>query len=161
MAVMPEGDRAVVNIGHLLALSKLFSIPVVVTEQYPRGLGPTVRELAEAMAGIERIEKIEFSCMDRREIAKRISDATRRHVVIVGMEAHVCVLQTCLDLLADGYAVHIVRDGVCSRSTEDKENALEMMRDAGAVITTTETVLFQVLGKAGTDEFKVISRRIK
>lgn len=161
VAAMPERERVVTNVGHLLALSTLFSIPVLVTEQYPRGLGPTVPDLAEALVGVDKVEKLEFSCMERCEVAKKLADTGRRHVAIVGMEAHVCVLQTCLDLLADGYAVHVVRDGVCSRSAEDKENALEMMRDAGAVITTTETLLFQVLGRAGTDEFKAISKRIK
>jgi nicotinamidase-related amidase len=161
VAAMPEREEVVSNIGHLLALSKMFSIPVVATEQYPRGLGGTVTEIAESMPEMKPIDKIEFSCLDQSEVSRRLVAAGRRFVVIVGMEAHVCVLQTCLDLLARGYDVHIVRDAVCSRSVDDKENALEMMRDAGAVITTTETVLFQALGRAGTEEFKAISRRIK
>jgi nicotinamidase-related amidase len=161
VAAMAERERVVANVGHLLALGKMFAIPAVVTEQYPRGLGPTVPAVGEAIAGTSVIEKLEFSCLEKCEVATRLADPQRRHVVVVGMEAHVCVLQTCLDLLADGYTVHVVRDAVCSRSAEDKENALEMMRDAGAVITTTETVLFQVLQRAGTDEFKAISKRIK
>jgi len=161
VAAMPERERVVTNIGHLVALGKMFAIPAVVTEQYPRGLGPTVPAVAEAIAGTSVIEKLEFCCLEKCEVATRLADSQRRQVVVVGMEAHVCVLQTCLDLLADGYTVHVVRDATCSRSAEDKENALEMMRDAGAVITTTETVLFQVLQRAGTDEFKAISKRIK
>jgi nicotinamidase-related amidase len=161
VAAMPEGDKVVANVGHLLALSKMFSIPVVATEQYPKGLGPTVPALAEAIAGVKPVEKLEFSCLGQCEVAKRVTASGRRHVAVAGMETHVCVLQTCMDLLADGYVVHVVRDAVCSRSEEDKDNALEMMRDAGAVITTTETVLFQVLEKAGSDEFKAISKRIK
>ncbi len=161
VAAMEERERVVRNVGRLLALSKLFAIPVVVTEQYPRGLGASVPVVAEAIPEAERIEKLEFSCPDRREVSERMLAAGRRKVVVAGMEAHVCVLQTCLDLLASGYAVHVVRDAVCSRSAEDKENALEMMRDAGAVITTAETVLFQVLGRAGTDEFKAISKLVR
>lgn len=161
VAAMPERDRVVANVGHLLALAKMFSLPVVVTEQYPRGLGASVPEVADVIPATDRMEKLEFSCLDRCEVADRLGAAGRRRVVIVGMEAHVCVLQTCLDLLASGYIVHVVRDAVCSRSAEDKENAMDLMRDAGAVITTTETVLFQVLGRAGTEEFKAISRRIK
>jgi nicotinamidase-related amidase len=107
------------------------------------------------------VEKLEFSCMCLPEVTSRLRSAGRRYVAVAGMEAHVCVLQTCLDLLAQGYLVHVVRDAVCSRSAEDKDNALEMMRGAGAVITTTETLLFQILGRAGTDEFKAISKRIK
>ena len=77
------------------------------------------------------------------------------------METHVCVLQTCIGLLKEGYAVHVVGDAMCSRTEADFKTGLEYMRDAGAVITGTETVLFQLLGKAGTDEFKIISKRIK
>lgn len=159
VAAMSERDKVVTNISHLLALSKMFAIPLVVTEQYPKGLGASLPVITEAAE--ERIEKLEFSCLDRCEVAEMLTAAERRQVVVVGMEAHVCVLQTCLDLLAAGYDVHVVRDAVCSRKAEDKENALEIMRDAGAVITTTETVLFQILGRAGTDEFKAISRRIR
>lgn len=161
VAVMPERAKVVANVGHLLTIAKLFTIPVAVTEQYPRGLGPSVTEVAEAVPAGERMEKLEFSCLDQRDVAERLKAAGRPKIAVVGMEAHVCILQTCLDLLAEGYVVHVVRDAVCSRSAEDKENALEMMRDAGSVITTTETVLFQVLGRAGTEEFKAVSRRIR
>ncbi|MDW5563698.1 MAG: hydrolase [Methanomassiliicoccus sp.] len=161
VAAMPERERVVANVSHLLALSTLFSVPVVVTEQYPRGLGPTIPEVASAISPMDPLEKLTFSCLDHCEVPQRLTASGRRTVVVVGMEAHVCVLQTCLDLLTAGYNVHVVRDAVCSRSAEDKANALDLLRDAGAVVTTTETVLFQVLGKAGTDEFKAISRRVK
>jgi nicotinamidase-related amidase len=159
VAAMPDGLRVVANTEHLLALSAMLSLPTLVTEQYPRGLGSTVPELRGSVPA--PVEKLEFSCMCLPEVTSRLRSAGRRYVAVAGMEAHVCVLQTCLDLLAQGYLVHVVRDAVCSRSAEDKDNALEMMRGAGAVITTTETLLFQILGRAGTDEFKAISKRIK
>jgi nicotinamidase-related amidase len=85
----------------------------------------------------------------------------RKTIVLTGMETHVCVLQTCLDLLQQGFHVHLVKNAVCSRSKENWETGIEFMRDAGAVITCTETVLFQLLKVAGTDEFRAIAKRIK
>jgi nicotinamidase-related amidase len=85
----------------------------------------------------------------------------RQQVVLAGMETHVCVLQTCLDLLKEGFDVHVVSDAVCSRTKQNYRAGLEFMRDAGAVISCTETVLFQLLEKAGTEPFKIISKRIK
>lgn len=161
VAAMSEGPEVVANVGHLVAMCNLLSIPVVVTEQYRRGLGGTVPPIAEAVQGLDPVDKLEFSCLDNEEVCSRLSSPGRRQVAVVGMEAHICVLQTCLDLLARGYTVHVVKDAVCSRSPHNKATALEMMRDAGAVITTAETLLFQVLGKAGTDEFRAISKRIR
>ena len=91
----------------------------------------------------------------------RLSATGRKKVILAGMETHVCVLQTCIGLLKSGYAVHAVNDAICSRTEDNFKTAIEFMRDAGAVITCTETVLFQLLEKAGTEEFKIISKRIK
>lgn len=160
-AVMSERQKVIDNCLHLVEISRLLSIPIVVTEQYPKGLGPTVSEIKVALPSYDPDEKISFSCCKDAEFIKRLHATGRKKVILAGMETHVCVLQTCIGLLKEGYAVHVVGDAMCSRTEADFKTGLEYMRDAGAVITGTETVLFQLLGKAGTDEFKIISKRIK
>jgi nicotinamidase-related amidase len=102
-----------------------------------------------------------FSCSDEPSFLDIIKRVNRRRLVLMGMETHICVLQTCIGLLQNGYNVHVVSDAVCSRKDDNRKVAIEFMRDAGAIITCTETVLFQLLKKAGTEEFKAISMRIK
>ncbi|MBI5100420.1 MAG: hydrolase [Nitrospirae bacterium] len=159
--VMSERKKVVDNCLHLIELCGLQGVPVILNEQYPKGLGPTVPELRDALKGISAHEKVTFSCCGMGSFARTLEATGRKKVVLVGMETHVCVLQTCIDLLKRGYIVHAVRDAICSRTTENHGIAMEYMRDAGAVVTCTEAVLFQLLEKAGSDEFKVISKRIK
>lgn len=159
--VMDERQKVVVNTNHLIEASKLLSVPVIVTEQYPKGLGPTVPEVKCALQAYAPLEKITFSCCGESSFKSALSETGRKTVLLVGMETHVCVLQTCIDLLADGYNVHCVDDAVCSRKMENYRTAIEYMRNAGAVITCTETALFQLLVRAGSDEFKAISKRIR
>lgn len=160
-AVMGERKKVVDNCLHLIELSKLLDIPVILNEQYPKGLGPTVSEIREALHPYEPLEKVTFSCCKGPSFIDRLSATSKKRIILVGMETHVCVLQTCIGLLEAGYRVHAVSDATCSRTKEDFDTAIEFMRDAGAVITCTETVLFQLLEKAGTEEFKIISKRIK
>ena len=160
-AAMSEKQKVLTNTLHLIEAAKLLALPLLVTEQYPKGLGPTVPEIREAIQVLTPVEKITFSCCGEQLFVKAVRDASRKQIILVGMETHVCILQTCLDLLKEGYAVHVVSDGVCSRSKQCYTAGIEFMRDAGAVITCAETVLFQLLEKAGSEEFKVISRRIK
>ncbi len=159
--VMDEREKVIENVQHLLELSRLFNIPVVVTEQYPRGLGQTVDEIKECLPEYAPIEKITFSCCDESAFMEKIKAIGKKTLLVTGMETHICVLQTCLGLLDNGYNVHLISDAVTSRKQDDKTLAIETMREAGAVITCTETVLFQILKNAGTEEFKIISRRIK
>jgi nicotinamidase-related amidase len=158
---MSEKDRVVNNTIHLIEAARLLGLPVLVTEQYPKGLGPTVLEIKESLQTYVPIEKITFSCCGEPSFPDAVSATGKKQIILTGMETHVCVLQTCIDLLGAGYDVHVVSDAICSRSTENYRTALEYMRDAGAVITCTETVLFQLLERAGSEEFKAISRRIK
>ncbi len=159
--VMKYREMVITNTGHLLEAAKLLHIPVLVTEQYPRGLGPTVEEVKKALPSYEPIEKVTFDCCRSDGFSEAVASLKREQIILAGMETHVCVLQTCLSLLRENYTVHLPSDAVCSRKKEDYLTAKEMMRDAGAVITCTETVLFQLLEKAGTPEFKTISKRIK
>lgn len=161
-AVMKERERVITNTLHLIEAARILQVPIFVTEQYPKGLGPTVKEIRDALIDHYRpIEKITFSCCKDKTFIDALSQVGRKRVIICGMETHVCILQTCIDLLRGNYYVHVVRDGVCSRAEEDFITGIEFMRDAGAVVTCTETVLFQLLEKAGTEEFKIISKRIR
>lgn len=139
----------------------IFGVPLVVTEQYPKGLGQTVPELAQILKTVGRTdprpEKLRFSAAEATgwpPAAER--DDSRHHVVIAGIETHICVLQTALDLLAIGYRVFICVDAVSSRSSTDHEIALTRLRDSGAIVTTTESVLFEWCETAGGEQFKQI-----
>ena len=160
-AVMSERKKVVDNCLHLIEISKLLNIPILLNEQYPKGLGPTVSEIREALHPYEPLEKMTFSCCREGSFLNSLAASGRKKVILAGMETHVCVLQTAVDLLKTGYLVHLVKDATCSRTPDNFNAGTEFMRDAGAVITCTETALFQLLEKAGTDEFKAISKRIK
>ncbi|WP_333653472.1 hydrolase [Dissulfurispira sp.] len=160
-AAMKVRDDVVKNCLHLIELSKMLNIPIVVTEQYPKGLGQTVAEIKDALPSYQPIEKLTFSCCEEPNFLNEIKRLDKKTIILTGMETHICVLQTCIGLLKEGFHVHLVRDAVCSRAKENWKAGVEFMRDAGAVITCTETVLFQLLKVAGTEEFKAISKRIK
>lgn len=159
--VMKVKDDVVKNCLHLIELAKTYNIPILVTEQYPKGLGQTLEEIRDALPSYNPIEKLSFNCCEEPLFLERIKDVNKKNVIIVGMETHICILQTCIGLLKMGLNIHIVKDAVCSRFKENWKTGIELMRDAGAVITCTETILFQVLKIAGTEEFRAISRRIK
>jgi len=148
------------NIPLLIDGFKTLGLPMMATEQYSKGLGHTIPELENATEH-HCIEKLTFSCCGDEGFLSALNKIKARQVVVVGMETHVCVLQTVIDLLDRGYVVHLVRDAVSSRFVNDFNNALELAAAAGAVITTTETVLFQLVKVAGSDNFKAISRLVR
>jgi nicotinamidase-related amidase len=160
-AVMKEKDKVVKNNVHLVELAKMIGMPIMVTEQYPKGLGTTVREIREALLLYRPIEKMTFDCCGQSTFLEELKEHNKRNVILTGMETHICVLQTCIGLLNGGINVHVVQDAMCSRTKENWIAGTEFMRDAGAVLTCTETVLFQLLKVAGTEEFKAVSRMIK
>ncbi len=159
--VMEERGPVIKNTACLIELAGLYDIPVIITEQYPKGLGQTVKEIRDALPDYCPVEKISFDCCGEDTFPGALGKEGKKKIVVAGMETHVCVLQTVLSLLKEGYAVHLVADAVCSRDRKNKKIALDLMANAGAVVTCTETVLFQVLKKAGTDEFRTISRMIR
>jgi len=159
--IMKEKDKVVNSCRHLIELAKMQGIPVVVTEQYPKGLGRTLPELQSAVPDYKPIEKTAFNCCGEPAFLTEIKKLGKKQVIMTGMETHICVLQTTIGLLQEGVTVHVVQDAVCSRAKENWKTGIAFMRDAGAVVTCTETVLFQLLKVAGTDEFKKISQRIK
>jgi nicotinamidase-related amidase len=138
----------------------LLTLPVVVTEQYPQGLGHTITELLPHMKHAPVIEKTAFSaCAEPKFNAKLSRDKSQ--VILLGMETHICVLQTAMDLLANHKQVFVVEDAVISRNPQNKANAVARMRDAGCVITNTESVLFECIGHAQHDAFKAIAKLIR
>ena len=164
LAVMPETERdaAVKHTEILLQAAKALEIPVIYTEQYPKGLGPTTPALLERMpAGARSFSKTGFSCCAAEGFWQALKAGNRRQVIIVGQEAHVCVLQTALELATRDYRVFVVEDGVCSRSIVHKRNALARMREAGVAVTNFESVVFEWLRDAAHPAFKRISELLR
>lgn len=167
-AAMPEDIDAQArrNVTILIELARRFAIPVVVTQQYPRGLGATVADIEEALSGLDpvhRYDKTEFSACEAAGFAavREALGEDRDQWIVTGMEAHVCVYQTVRQLAAAGDAVHVVRDAVLSRKKSNWHVGVNLMERAGAIITSTEVVVFDVLGCAGSDDFKAMSRLIR
>lgn len=160
MNAMKDKERVYKNSNILLKAAKQLNIPVILTEQYPKGLGITVDEIKNNLPKHFYLDKITFSaCGDN--LNSELSRLGRKNIIVTGSETHICVFQTVRDLLALGYNIHLAKDAVCSRTDENYNNALELMREMGAVITNTETILFDLLKLAGTPDFKVISPLIK
>jgi nicotinamidase-related amidase len=148
------------NVAILQEAAVELGVPVVATEQYVKGLGETMACLKERLTE-PALEKMTFSCCGDSAFIDKLKSLGRKQIVITGMESHVCVLQTVLELLDAGFVVHLVRDAVMSRRKENWFVGLEMAREAGAVITSTEAALFQLLRVAGTEEFKKLSKLVR
>ena len=161
LAMNPQALAAVEkNAGVLIRVARRLGLPVFATEQYPKGLGHTVPGL-RALLEEAPMEKLEFSCGASKEIARRILASGRRQVIVVGMEAHVCVFQTVRDLARGEFAVFLAQDAVLSRTEENLRVGLHLCEKSGATLTSTETVMFDLLGVAGTPEFKELSPLIR
>ncbi len=159
---MHEPAPVLANSLILLTAASRLSVPATLTEQYPDGLGPTVAELADRVRGRDVIfPKMTFSAAGEPSVMSRMRQSRRTQVVLAGVEAHVCVLQTAIGLQQLGYQVFVVSDAVTSRKPASAAQALERLRQNGISIVTTEMVLFEWLGRAGTDEFKELSRLIR
>jgi nicotinamidase-related amidase len=160
--VMPtDAMQAVLkNCSILAQTASLLGVAMIVTEQYPKGLGHTMPELAALIPNIHPVEKTTFSCLAESKFRRQL---TRDHsqIVLSGMEAHICIVQTALDLIEAGKQVFVVEDAVISRNPANKANALARMRDAGCVITNTESVVFEWLGAAEGEVFKTVSKLIR
>jgi nicotinamidase-related amidase len=161
LPAISEKERVLQNVLRLVQGAAILRVPVFATEQYRKGLGPTVPEVASAIPGFAPLEKVAFSACGATGFIpalkrKKVSDA-----ILCGIEAHVCVSQTCLDLLDRGFRVFVAADAVSSRTPENYRAGLDRMSAAGAVIVSTEMVLFEMLGQAGTAEFKQILALVK
>lgn len=150
-------ERACVT---LIRGASLLSVPVMATEQYPQGLGPTRPGLREVLPS-PALEKRHFSCWAADDVRAAVEATGRKQIVICGMEAHVCVFQTVRDLAMAGYQPFVVSDAVLSRNQANRQLGLSLMRDAGAVVTAVEVVLFDWMGTAGHPSFKSVSKLVR
>ncbi|HKJ29598.1 MAG TPA: isochorismatase family protein [Desulfuromonadales bacterium] len=148
------------TVAMLIEVAGLLGLPVVTTEQYPKGIGHTVPELAAA-CNETVIEKVSFGCCGEATFLEALKNTGRTQVLITGMEAHVCVYQTVLGLLEDGYYVHLIRDAICSRNKTDYLAGVANAGQAGAVVTTAETVMFQMLQESTHEQFRAVSKLVK
>lgn len=161
-AMDPEFKTAYIqNSGILIRTAAAFALPIVVSEQYPRGLGPTIPEIDALLKDTPRIEKLYFSCWREETVRSAIERTGRTIVIVIGIETHVCVLQTVMDLLQAGYHPVVATDAVCSRFASDRLTAIDAMAAAGAVAYSTESIAFMLLEQAGTPTFKQISPLFK
>ena len=161
LPVILEHERVVENTLKLINGFKIMNLPVFYTEQYPEGLGSTETKIKSALEGKEAIQKMTFSCYGAGSLFDDLVKGGAEQIVVCGIESHVCVLQTVMDLLENGFQVHVASDAVSSRRKFDYETSLKRMDKNGAEITLTESVLFELLDVCGTAEFKAISKLVK
>ena len=148
------------KLNQLVEGMQVLDIPIIVTEQYTKGLGKTIESLSTKINDIPTFEKMTFSCMRNPELAAAIEQSGKRTIILAGIEAHICVLQTALDLCAEGFDVALVLDAVGSRSDENKSISVLRLQNKVA-FTSVESVLFELCEVSGTEQFKAISRIIK
>jgi nicotinamidase-related amidase len=142
----------------LLKLATKMGVPIMVSEQYPKGLGSTLEQFKPYYSKQECIEKIHFSCMQEPNYTQKLREFNKSQLIVIGIEAHVCVLQTAMDLKGEGFEIYIVVDAVSSRSELDLKYALKRMKQEGIHLVTAEMVFFEWLRQAGTPEFKALSK---
>ena len=163
-AAMPDKvmARVIANTNILLQAAQLLEVATLRSEQYPKGLGQTVKDVQQHLTDRTAcIEKTCFACTGSSDFANRLSKKRRPQIILTGIESHVCVLQTAIQLIEDGFQVFVVEDAVCSRHKYNHKNAIQRLRDAGAIVTNTESVVFEWLRDASHEHFKAISQLVK
>jgi nicotinamidase-related amidase len=140
---------------------KALNLPILFTEQIPQKLGQTIPQIAAQLEGINPIAKTSFSCWDEMNFKEKLEGLNRRHIVLTGIECHVCVYQTTIDLISHGYNVHLVADAVSSRTPENRQIGIDAIKSAGAKITSTEMVLFELLRTAADPKAKELFKIVK
>lgn len=156
-----EHEMLLKNVKILVEGLNALEIPVMVTEQYRKGLGETVSVIQEALMHFDPMEKMTFSCCDDPHFIVKLNNLAKKNVIVCGIESHVCVLQTVIDLLESGFQPVVVEDCISSRKLLDKEIAVRRMSREGAIITSYESILFELARISGTDSFKAISKLVK
>jgi nicotinamidase-related amidase len=159
--VMYNKEELISNCRKFIQACKLLEVPMVMTEQYPKGMGPTDPQILEILPEKGAIEKLSFSCCGVSDFNQKLVGFGRKQIVVIGIEAHICVLQTVHDLLHQGYFVYVPYDAVSSRKESSQKNALERMGRAGAIVGSVESSIFELMEKAGTGIFKEVSKLIK
>lgn len=157
-----EKERLVRNSQLLIRLANILSFPIIATTQYAKGLGKIVSEIASLLPGVEPLDKLEFGCFGNGEFCSSVARLRGRNTLLLcGMETHICVLQTALGALNQGHIVHVAADAVSSRTELNWKLGLNRMRDAGAVISSTEMMIYELLGRSGSPEFKEMLKYLK
>ena len=158
---MQGKEKLLANALKVIKGAKIFNLPIIATEQIPQKLGQTIPILAQELAGSATISKESFSCWGNSQFKEKIESFGRKVIIILGIECHVCVYQTASDLIHNGYDVYVVADAVSSRTEENSDIGIEAMKESGAHITSTEMLLFELLGSAGDARFKAIYKLVK
>ena len=159
--LMHEKENLFKNIEILITAAEILKIPIIWCEQVPKALGPTIPQIAELMASIEPVTKSSFSCCRDDQFKSKLESLKKEHVILCGIETHICIYQTAVDLLDEGKNVNVRADAVSSRTCENKLIALSAMAAKGAQISTVEMLLFELLKTANHPKFKAIARLIK
>jgi nicotinamidase-related amidase len=167
-SAMSRRDAVIAATERLVRVTALVGAPIIATRQYPKGLGDTEPAVLDTLDQVERagtrvvrVDKTAFCCGAEPAFLEALESLGRGQVVIAGMETHICVTQTALDLVARGFRVHVAADAVCSRADSDHETALARMRDAGTVVSVSESVMYEAVGRAATDEFRELLAIVK
>jgi len=159
--VMDDREALIRNANILVKGMNLLEVPMIVSQQYTKGIGMTVEEVRNEIIPFGYFDKLSFSCCKDEAILEEIKKYNKKNIIVCGIEAHICVLQTVVDLLEEGYHVIVVEDCIGSRKKRDKKVALKRMEKEGAIFTTYESILFELTKVAGNDTFKAISKLIK
>lgn len=154
-------DEVVANIQMLIRFAHIMDIPVILTEHYPKGLGVTVPEINEVLEKYEPKEKVIFSCYGSLDFTEKLEELGIKRFMIAGIESHICVQQTTLDAMNQGYEVHVISDAISSRTLKNHHVGLEKMRQFGAVISSTEMAMYEIMERADTSEFKEVLKLVK
>ena len=145
----------------LLTAASLMEVPLLLTEQYPKGLGSTIEQIRKVLPDVQPLEKIDFSCVPAEGFREKLSSFDRDQILLAGIETHVCVAQTALDLASQGESVFVVADATSSRRSLDAQIALQRLNQSGLTLVTAEAVIFEWLRRAGTEEFKALQPKLK
>lgn len=160
-AVMHEREAMLASLQKLIKGLGVLGVPILATLQYPKGLGPLHPEIASLIPDVEPVAKNSFSCLASPQLSRRLESLGRRQVLLSGIEGHICVYQSVCDLISHGFEAHVVTDTVSSRTQENRQLGFEMIKQAGAKLTGTESVLYELLRVAEGDRFKKISQILR
>jgi nicotinamidase-related amidase len=156
-----DKEKVVDNIKMMIKFAHIMNIPVILTEHYPKGLGITVPEINELLTEYKPKEKFIFSCFGSTGFTKKLKELGVKRIMICGIESHICVEQTTLDAMDSGYEVHVIADAVSSRTQRNRDIGIEKMRQFGAVISSTEMAMYEIMERADTKEFKEVLKLVK
>ena len=159
--VLYDNERIVKNIQLLLAGVNIYCLPIVVSEQVPEKLGKTIDDFKDHLKNARFFSKKSMSCCGQAGFVEELKSKNIKKIAVCGIEAHVCILQTCLDLLNNGFQVHLLADAITARVPHNKDIAIEKIKSAGAIISSVETILFEIACEAGTEEFKKLQQLFK